>query len=80
MCVKIGTLLNGEQFNVCGNVRIVHFEKDTRKNVTDWESIWGNCYLPDATDLLNREVTALFVTEDGWLEIEYCPDEFMGYN
>lgn len=81
MAIKIKDILNSGQFNVCGPVKIISYrwtEEGGEEFTEKWGSEFGNCDLPDA-DLMEHEVTSLYITSTGCLEIEYNADEFMGY-
>ena len=80
MAIRIRDILNSGQFNVCGSVKIFSHswsEESGEKYEEKWGSEFGNCDLPDA-DLMEHEVTAMYITSTGCLEIEYSADEYMG--
>ena len=81
MCIRIKDLVNSSQFDICTEkgIRILRF--DEIENGRDWEltTVYEGKYPYGAipSELLEHEVTSLNV-EDGWLEIEYSGDEYMG--
>ena len=81
MTLRIRDIMNSGQFDVCGSVKIVSHswdEETGEKYEEKWGSEWGNCELPPR-DLMDHEITALYITCAGCLEIEYSADELMGY-
>lgn len=81
MCIRIKDLVNNGQFDICAEkgIRINRF--DEIEPYTNWKltTVYEGKYpygnIP--SELFEHEVTSLNV-EDGWLEIEYSGDEYMG--
>lgn len=74
--IRIRHLLENGQFSICGRHRIVCFLgiKHHGETVTMWDSESGT--LPPQR-LMDHEITAINLTDDSVMEIEYDGDEYM---
>ena len=75
--IRIKDILENGQFTVQGKHRIIRYlgiEYQDR-TVAEWDSEDGE--LPPRA-LMDHEIVAIHVTEDGYMEIEYDGDEYMG--
>lgn len=79
MCIKIKDLVDNGQFEIGTEkgIRIIRF--DDFEYDYDMTTVYEGKYPYGGIpyELLEHEVTNLNV-EDGWLEIEYSGDEYMG--
>lgn len=82
MCIRIKDLTHSNQFDICSDkgIRILKFDEIDGgrdwKLTTVYEGSFPYGNIPD--EILEHEVTCLTTTPDGWLEIEYTGDEYMG--
>lgn len=68
--VRIKDIIDSPQFTISGRYRVLKFlgiENDCRTEVV-WSSEDGS---PAPSDIMDYEVTAMNIAEDGFLEIEY---------
>ena len=74
--IRIRHLLENGQFSICGRHRIIRFLgiRHHGETVTMWDSESGT--LPPQR-LMDHEVTAINLTDDAVMEIEYDGDEYM---
>lgn len=94
MCIRVEDLVYNRQFDITAwnGIRIIQFgevENEIGSNIVTVYPDGTQCgcttvyegkfpYMSIPIDVLIREVTGINVTCDGWLEIEYSGDEYMG--
>ena len=78
--MRVRDLVESQQFTLQAKCRIVSYITDFEngdREVAEWDSETSGTLPPER--VLDHEVTALRVADDGYLEIEFAGDEYMGY-
>lgn len=76
--LRVRDLVESQQFTLEAKHRIISYITDFEngdREVAEWDSETSGTLPPER--LLDHEITALRVADDGYLEIEFAGDEYM---